>query len=348
MSQFADPELLQFAMKVIEKQGGVTEQHEDISLSLLPEKLAQKLELPEEVVIGSEKAPLMYGHPLLDRLIEISSSDVPVLYAKIDVPYLKKGGFEQLIASEFNFQNGKCRIMSTGETRTNYMLLYCRYLALSDQRKEGLIRVAVHENSGVFISNFENRLDGFQIEYLTRDQKPVNYPPNPEMAITSGLKQAQGQVNRELQDFIKSIRRHLNRDVKNTREYYEALKKEMNASLQRTNLSQAQITDRKGKIKDLPNEMERKIADLKQKYRIEINFRISAVIRFLLPVTQLSVELAHRKIRRNLFLRFNPVTHHLDPFICEQCRRPIYEIHPVPKNGTLLLKCANCHKQATA
>jgi hypothetical protein len=342
MSNPVDPELLDFAAQVIEKHGGVTEYQTRGYQSLLPPALAQQLELPEEFVLGSKKAPLMYGHPLLDRLIAMSTEQVPVLYARIAVPYLKRAGFEQLIASQFSFRQGKCRIISQEEARTNYAILYCRYLAMSDQRKEGLIEIAVHENTGAVVSNFENRLDEFEIEYLVEDQIPADFSANPHGAFNTGLNHARMHIEQELPDFLASIRRHLNRDVKNTREYYEALKKEMEESLQRTNLSPDQIKDRKSKIHDLPHEMERKITDLRQKYQVEITLTISGIIRFLVPVVQLSVELSHRKIRRNFFLRFNPVTYHLDPLVCEKCRRSIYAVHIVEKKGKPVFLCEAC------
>lgn len=344
MSNQVDTELLDFATQVIEKHGGVTEHQIGGYQSLLPPALAQQLELPEELVLGSEKAPLMYGHPLLDRLIAMSTEQVPVLYARIAVPYLKGAGFDQLIASEFDFQRGKCRVISQGETRTNYAILYCRYLAMSDQRKEGLLEITVHENSGAVVSNFENRLDEFEIEYLTGNQLPAHFPADTQSAFNAGLNHARLHIEQELPEFIASIRRHLNRDIKNTREYYEALTGEMEASLQRPNLSVDQINDRKSKIKYLPQELERKIADLRQKYQVEITLSISGVVRFLVPVVQLSVELSHRKIRRNFFLRFNPVTYRLDPLVCEQCQQSIYEVHIVEKKGKPLFLCETCGK----
>lgn len=97
MSTDSDPELLAFAGELIEKRGGLIESHPDRLLALLPPDLARTLELPEEVPLGSDSAPLLYGSPDLDRLIALATREVPVVYGQIEVPYLKKAGFEELV-----------------------------------------------------------------------------------------------------------------------------------------------------------------------------------------------------------------------------------------------------------
>ena len=49
-------------------------------------------------------------------------------------------------------------------------------------------------------------------------------------------------------EFINSMKRRLRRDVKNTKEYYEALQKEMEAGLSHPNLSESHKQDRLEKI----------------------------------------------------------------------------------------------------
>lgn len=342
MMQPVDPELFNFAARVIEKFGGVTEAQNETYLSLLPTDLAKQLEIPEECVLGSDAAPLIYGHPLLERLVHLSVGPLPILYARLVVPYLKSAGFDQLVASEYNFNNGKCRVINHGETRSTYAILYSRYLALSDQRKEGLFEISVHEGTGAVISNFENRVSQFAIEYPEQNQIPGHFPDDPQNALNAALKHSRHLVEQELREFLDSIQRHLNRDVKNTREYYAALQNEMEASLQRPNLSQNQIDDRKSKIADLPHELERKIADLEQKYQVTISLSVSGLMRYLVPVVQLSLELIYRKIRRNFPVRFNPITYKLDPLVCEKCQKSIYDIHIIENKGALSFRCQDC------
>ena len=80
MTMSTDPELLGFAAELIRERGGLIEPDGNELLALLPSPVAKDIGLPEEVRLGSEQAPLLYGSPLLDRLIGLATRDVPVVY----------------------------------------------------------------------------------------------------------------------------------------------------------------------------------------------------------------------------------------------------------------------------
>ncbi len=100
MNGMADPELWSFSVQVLETHGGLVEQRGDHLLSLLPGPLARLLELPEEVQLGGEGFPLLYGSPVLDRLIHLATREVPIVYGQVEVPYLKREGFEKLMEQD--------------------------------------------------------------------------------------------------------------------------------------------------------------------------------------------------------------------------------------------------------
>ena len=146
---------MRYTSRVLEKQGGLVDYHDDRLFALLPQELARSLGIPEEVQIGGLDFPLIYGSPFLDRLIDKTTQEVPIVYGQIEVPYLKKAGFEQLIGRDLIFADGQIRIVSRAEARTTYMVFVSHYVALSDERKEGLVRLTVQEETGSLIPNFE-------------------------------------------------------------------------------------------------------------------------------------------------------------------------------------------------
>ena len=148
--------------------------------------------------------------------------------------------------------------------------------------------------------------------------------------------------DKELADFYNSIKRHLHRDVRNTQEYYEALKREMEASLENPNLSKDQRNDRMNKIQELPDEMNRKIEDLQQKYQIHITLTSCAALRFLVPIVRLAVEFRYKKLLRELRLNYNPVSRSLDPLVCEHCKLTTRTVFPCEKKSELRFYCPEC------
>ena len=342
-----DQELLSFIKQAVEEKGGVVEQQSDSLLAILPENLARQLDIPEVVRFGDDNIPLIYGSPLVDRVIQLTTQDLPVVYGRLNVPYIKQAGFENLIRQEFSFHRVRVTVKQWDEIQSHYLILYCHYLAMSDQRKEGLVRTVLQEESGAVIAGFPIDLHDFKPEYFQISEVPSHFSFNVSDMMKSAMKAAQDVAQNELDNFYKSIRRHLNRDIKNTRDYYRALKQEMEASLQKTNLSNEQRSERSAKIAELPDEMERKIEDLKQKYQTRVTITGCAAQRFLVPVMRIHVVIQYRKLKCDLHIYYNPLTRQLDPLVCERCKCTIKELYPLEKGQELLVCCEECGVRKT-
>lgn len=345
MTDLADPEILSFSAELLEHLGGLIESESDRLLALLPKPLSRELDLPEEIWLGSEAAPLRYGSPLLDRLIQLATREVPVAYGQIQVPYLKKEGFQQLLRQDLIFLDSLVRVTGRAEARATYMVLICRYVAMSDERKEGLVQVGLQEGTGAVVQDFIELWDQAYPLFFPLGQVPPHFPERLDRAVSGGMHHAERQVHENLADFLKSMRRRLQRDVRNTREYYQALQAEMHAGLSHPALTDAQKVERMAKIRDLPVEMARKIEDLEQKYQVRVTVSACAAFRFLVDIVQLMVEVKHRKFKRSIPVIWNPVTRRLDPLICERCGETTTRIHPVPRENTVELLCDRCSRR---
>ncbi len=342
MRNNSDPELLAFAGDLIEKRGGLIERLPDRLLAVLPPDLAGTLALSEEVVLGTDETSLLYGSPFLDRLVALATSEVPMVYGQIEVPYLKKAGFEELLGKDLSFADGQIRVSARAEARTTYMVLTCRYVALSDERKEGLLQFGVHEGSGAVITGLDRVWSDFQAQFFAPGKVPSHFPVRLEPAIASATASARTGIEKELRDYLTSMQRRLQRDVTNTREYYDALKTEMAASLSHPNLTEAQRQEREEKLEALPAELARKVEDLRQKYRVEVTITACAALRLLVNIAQISLAIRYRKAERTLRVVWNPLTRRLDPLVCERCKQTITRIHPVARDKDIELVCTQC------
>ena len=341
----SDPELLSFAAAVLERQGSLIESAGERLLALMPPGLAQSLDLPEEIELGSEAAPLLYGSPLLDRLVGLATREVPVAYGQIEIPYLKKAGFDQLLERDLAFAGAQVRLTSRAEARATYMILFCHYVALSDERKEGLVALGLHEASGAVIPGLANQWEAGLPRFFPAGQVPSHFPIRLEAALAGALKSARTVVAAELRGFLAGMQRRLGRDVKNTREYYEAMSQEMEARLTHSNLAESQQLERKAKIAGLPAELARKIADLEQKYQVRVTVSASAALRFLVDVVHLLLELKFHRLTRSFRVVWNPLTRSLDPLVCENCRTTMPRAYPTPGDADLKLLCLACSQK---
>ncbi len=216
---------------------------------------------------------------------------------------------------------------------------------MSDERKEGLIELAIHEDSGALIPEISGHWRDFQPSFFAQDNVPPHFRTHIDNSINAALKSASPVIDKELADFYKSIKRHLYRDMQNTQEYYEALKREMEASLENPNLSDDQRNDRAAKIQDLPDEMNRKIEDLKHKYQIHVTITSCAALRFLVPIVRLTVEFRYKKLLREFRLNYNPISRLLDPLVCEHCKLTTRTVFPCESKSELRFYCPECCEQ---
>lgn len=345
MTVISDPELLSFAAEVLERHGGLIESAGERLMALMPPALAQSLELPEEIEFGTEAAPLLYGSPLLDRLVGLAIREVPVAYGQIEIPYLKKAGFEKLLGRDLAFAGVQVRWSSRAEARATYMILFCHYVALSDERKEGLVTLGLHEASGAVIPGLAGQWEAGRPRFFPAGQAPSHFPLHLEAALTGALKGARTAVAAELKGFLAGMRRRLGRDVKNTREYYQALRQEMEMRLSHSNLTESQRQERLAKIAELPEELARKIADLEQKYQVRVTVSAGAALRLLVDVVHLLLELKFHRLTRSLRVVWNPLTRSLDPLVCENCRTTIHRAYPTTGDAGLKLLCLSCSQK---
>ena len=246
MTVISDPELLSFAAEVLERHGGLIESAGERLMALMPPALAQSLELPEEIEFGTEAAPLLYGSPLLDRLVGLAIREVPVAYGQIEVPYLKKAGFEQLLGRDLAFAGAQVHWSSRAEARATYLILFCHYVALSDERKEGLVTLGLHEASGAVIPGLAGQWEAGRPRFFPAGQVPSHFPLHLEAALAGALKSARTAVAAELKGFLAGMQRRLGRDVKNTREYYAALRQEMEMRLSHVEFNRVPATGASG------------------------------------------------------------------------------------------------------
>jgi len=327
---------------VLKRHGGLVEARSDSLLVLLPEALSHSLGLPEEARLGRDGEALSYGTPLLDRFVRLATENVSVAYGKVKVSYIKKEGFDVRLSEDLSFVNARVRLVNRAETRTTYMKLACHYVALSDERKEGLVHVCVHEETGALIPDLARYLGDYEVEYFPPGNAPPHFPQCPENAVHAGLKGARVAVEADLAEFLKSMYRHLHRDVKNTREYYQALDREMRESLKTQRPTPEQRREREEKIRELPREVARKTEDLREKYHVQVKLTACTALRLLVPVAQLFTELQHRAFKRRLPITYNPVTRKLDPLVCESCGRTTRRVFPCVEGSHVPLKCESC------
>ncbi|MBW1888846.1 MAG: hypothetical protein JRI52_10950, partial [Deltaproteobacteria bacterium] len=177
-----DHDMESFAHRFLMHNDAAVEMNDTCFEALLPEDLSLLLETPEYIRInrgplpGDESADkgiysINYGSPLLEKMISAICSRTPFVACDIKFDYLKSQGFDNLIREQIIFNKSIGRVESWAKVRTDYLLLTVRYLAQSDEQKEGLMSLVFNLETGSHIPTMVRHLSLVPQEFIADNKK---------------------------------------------------------------------------------------------------------------------------------------------------------------------------------
>jgi len=331
----SSPELVTFIQRFFDRHGAAVEANGPGLDILVPERLMDRLSVREFIRVQGGPIPtagpkaqaqpqqtysIAYGSEFLERVLRLACGEVPVVSCRLEFNYLKSQGFDALIRECVQFKGGLSRVEQWAKVVTHYLVLTCRYLAQSDEQKEGLFELGVHLETGAHVPAFSACLET-AARCFSRGIPESNRLAGQVQKFFPGLRNAAANVIRqETAAFLESMNRKFRRDVLNLQEYYASLEKEMRQSLDRSGLSEQRVQDRLAKIALIPEELARKRDDLFKKYGIRISAVPCAALLVSTPAVKVLLSVAIGKKQKSLSAFYNPVTKTLDPLVCEGCQ----------------------------
>jgi hypothetical protein len=316
-----------FAARLLEHEGALVEPLEPQGLeAMLPDNLKRAIGAPEflrlgfaaELPAGAERASLesdwleKFGR-LLDergrRLKFAASAAVPPL-----------GHVERIVERKVVLQNAVYRLSRVEQAWTRYLIFIFRYTAISDEKREGIIRFGINLINGSAIDPMVDQLlatamDENATETVTKpavSQLPADWTAERlKKAIT---RSAPVRVRAQLSQFINGMQRRLDRDLERLHEYFGGLREESWRKLKRQKGDAAREHLR---IEAAEREYQSKVADLKQKYDLRVNVEPVQTMELISQVQRVTLAIKRRKGERKLALDWNPIARQLDPPPCE-------------------------------
>lgn len=324
MNSDKDRSLEVFVSAFFESCDAETEVNDETIQVLLPEDMALRLNTPEFFEIKTETGAggdytVNYGSALLEKMVSATCAEVPIVVCRLVFNYLKSQGFEKLIKDRFSMLGAVGRVENTAEIKTEYIILKCRYLAQSDEQKEGLKTLAFNLETGAFVTEMDMMLHSIEKTFETELQKNLMEDHRVGRIMESVQRHSHAVLAREIEPFKQSMNRRFRRDVDNLKEYYEALQKEMEESLKRPGLSDQLINDRKEKIGMIPEELKKKRNDLYKKYSIKVKIDPAAIMLLRTPAVKILYKASVGRKQRRFTIIYNPATKTLDPIVCQGC-----------------------------
>jgi len=331
-------DLAAFTTQVLEHWGALVEAKGNAIEALLPEAVATRLQVPEEVRFrfaaangtGTEEATdaqlVTYGSPVLEKIVAGLAAHGSVAVVALQGLYLKQVTPGPDIEQMFPPLNARGKCVKVEPTMVPYGIFNFRYTAVSDEKTEGIVAVAVNARSLAEVAPVAHRWR--EAEWQERSVHEVLSTishPLPQL-YRRAKSVAQRQIRRVLQDFHQSRERRLERDRQRLEAYYLGIAQEIRGRLQKKGLGGTEAEREEGKARAAERELLLKVHELQDKYAVRVQVATISVLWVLLPVLHATMAYQRRQAVREVPVFWNPLLKEWEAVACEGCRENTFAV----------------------
>ena len=230
---------------------------------------------------------------------------------------------ERALAHALPLENATYRLLEAASAWTYLLFFEFRFTAIADEKREGLLRLALNSATGALID------DPPALEPVSPDP-----PPGPPLDPSRDLPAVEDRarllallsralpprLDAALAPFLEGLNRRLGRDQDRLHGFHNDLHRE--AARRLGALPEADPARRReeARIAAIVREYQARLEDLARQYALNVALAWTQTLEVVLPVHRLTVQLRRRKADRMLRLDWNPLTRRLDPPPCEWSR----------------------------
>src|SRR4030043_1389141 len=283
----------------------------------------------------------------VDRLFSGRGKTAKAVYSS-QLPNIEKRS--KWASEKVALSNATFRLQKVENQRVAYALIFFKYVALSDEKREGIFSLLVNEqNLSTFALN--GNLTTFW-EDLKEPEEVLTRSEGISKALQAGFSAASLIIREEFEPFIKSLERRLNRDIIRVFEYYETLKSEIHKTSEKKFFSEKESSEEQseegrkvlsGRLDVVEGEKRWKIQDLVSKYALNIRIEPICIIDIETESLVFWLEVRRRLSSRIFPLSYNPLLKKVDSLPCESCFHPRGTYYLCDEKLHIL--CATCFKK---
>lgn len=324
----AEPGRLQrFFAELLAAQGALTDAIEPEGIeALLPPELQQALGVPEHCRFGFG-ATLPEGaqrvgieSDWLERCARALGEHGRVARLVLDADG-KLGDPEAALTQELALDNATFRLLDSQPAWTRYLVLDFRYTALSDDKREGMLRLAVNLATGALPDAVLERISPWVDDLRENSELSAgaSLPADWDGARLSKVlhRALCARLDAALEPFARGLRRRLERDQDRLYAYHNDLHRE--ALLRQMALPAGD----KGREREalrvdaIARDYAAKLDDLAHKYALQVSVEWVRTLDLIMPVQRLAVLIRRRKANRVIQLDWNRMARRIEPPPCE-------------------------------
>jgi hypothetical protein len=234
-------------------------------------------------------------------------------------PSRKPPDAQAVLARGLVLDNATARLVDAAPAWTRYLVLDFRVTALSDEKREGLCRLALNLATGAMPEWQFDLAFLSEADCLAAVPEDVSLPQDWEDArVLERMRRAlPWRVESQLAPFVAGLRRRLARDLDRLHAYHNDLHREAVRRSAQANASDAAPQRAALRVAAIGHEYRAKLSDLKHKYALRMSADWVQTQEVMMPVHRLTVQVRRRKAERTIFMDWNSYARRLEPPPCE-------------------------------
>lgn len=316
--------LVTFTADLLSESGALVETNKHGLEALFPADTARMLETPEHVKLSfsreEEGIPVSFDSEFFQKMARLLGDRGRFSAISLPTLPLRPEKLEDRLNEKVVLHNAVFQVERTEQKRISYLLAYFKYSARSDDRQEGIVASMINE----FNLSVRRPLSE-PLEFMAHNAGEPLGDAERENAdkVLRALARAQQEIVKDaLQDFLLSLERRLNRDIRRVHDYYQTLIREHRQVLEK----KASTTEEKEKVQSrieaIERELKGKVQDLIGKYSLHLQIEPISFVRVETVAEVFWLLVKRRKEARSFPLTYNPILRSLDSLPCEVCFYP--------------------------
>jgi hypothetical protein len=248
----------------------------------------------------------------MGRLVEAMG---PLACVRVSAPDLKAIDPEKELERALRLQNGVFRFSDYAPATQLYFCFFLQYDVMADERSGGVTELWVNPSTrsmprvAPVIETVEVRDD----------------PPGPalgELAAQAwdlALPAASLSIRSRLRDFIESLQRRRERDLRRMRDYYQAIDEEIRRKIARPATKEESRKTEIQRLEATARAYQSRAAELLERYRVRVRVTGLATLACAIPTYQIRAQLLRRSAKREVSFSWNPFDRRIEPRCCDAC-----------------------------
>lgn len=341
-------DLEQFVLSYLQEAGALVEPPAfQVYEVLLPDAAAHRWQQPTYLQLAfteteqADATHLGYNHPFVERLAHEAHDHPASTRLIIDNLRLDKTGLDELAANNWGLVNARVQPQprtTTARTRSTYLRFNFKAALLSDEKQERLVSVLMDAHTGNRIANAEaiearaaaptsdtilDTLPPAPMRWQPPDGQPLKLPLD-NTSLQALLVRAQEAVRDELGDDLINLQKRVARfrelDEARLNDYYGNLRNDLHQRLKNA------LPDRRaslqGKLDAVKTEHAHKLADLAERYQLQIHLTLLNLMVIQQAKLVLPVLITNRNTQVEAYAVWDPLLYRLEPLLCQVCGLP--------------------------